>query len=77
MTERKSWRLREAGYGVSALTGQAPMGMQGMNGMPVNNGMNYGMQEYERIPMNSGMNYGMQGMNGMPVNNGMNYGCRA
>ena len=36
--------IERAGYEiVSALTGQAPMGMQGMNGMPVNNGMNYGI----------------------------------
>ena len=75
--------IERAGYEiVSALTGQAPMGMQGMNGMPVNNGMNYGMQGMNGMPMNSGMNYGMQGMNGMPmnnsmpVNNGMNYGMQ-
>ena len=69
--------IERAGYEiVSALTGQAPMGMQGMNGMPVNNGMNYGMQGMNGMPVNSGMNYGMQGMNGMPVNNGMNYGMQ-
>ena len=81
--------IERAGYEiVSALTGQAPMGMQGMNGMPVNNGMNYGMQGMNGMPMNNsmqgmngmpvnnGMNYGMQGMNGMPVNNGMNYGMQ-
>ena len=69
--------IERAGYEiVSALTGPAPMGMQGMNGMPVNNGMNYGMQGMNGMPMNSGMNYGMQGMNGMPVNNGMNYGMQ-
>ena len=64
--------IERAGYEiVSALTGQAPMGMQGMNGMPVNNGMNYGMQGMNGMPVNSGMNYGMQGMNGMPMNNSM------
>ena len=81
--------IERAGYEiVSALTGQAPMGMQGMNGMPVNNGMNYGMQGMNGMPANNGMNYGtqgmngmpvnnsMQGMNGMPVNNGMNYGMQ-
>ena len=69
--------IERAGYEiVSALTGPAPMGMQGMNGMPVNNGMNYGMQGMNGMPVNSGMNYGMQGMNGMPVNNGMNYGMQ-
>ena len=69
--------IERAGYEiVSALTGQAPMGMQGMNGMPVNNGMNYGMQGMNGMPVNNGMNYGTQGMNGMPVNNGMNYGTQ-
>ena len=76
--------IERAGYEiVSALTGQAPMGMQGMNGMPmsnnmqgmngmpVNNGMNYGMQGMNGMPVNNGMNYGMQGMNGMPMNNSM------
>ena len=54
--------IERAGYEiVSALTGQVPMGMQGMNGMPVNNGMNYGMQGMNGMPMN----------NSMPVNNGM------
>ena len=65
--------IERAGYEiVSALTGQAPMGMQGMNGMPVNNGMNYGTQGMNGMPMNNSM----QGMNGMPVNNGMNYGMQ-
>ena len=60
--------IERAGYEiVSALTGQAPMGMQGMNGMPVNNGMNYGMQGMNGMPMNNSM----QGMNGMPMNNSM------
>ena len=66
--------IERAGYEiVSALTGQAPMGMEGMNGMPVNNGMNYGMQGMNGMPMNNSM----QGMNStqmnnsMPVNNGM------
>ena len=77
--------IERAGYEiVSALTGQAPMGMQGMNGMPVNNGMNYGMQGMNGMPMNNSMqgmngmpmNNSMQGMNGMPVNSGMNYGMQ-
>ena len=60
--------IERAGYEiVSALTGQAPMGMQGMNGMPVNNGMNYGMQGMNGMPVNNSM----QGMNGMPMNNSM------
>ena len=72
--------IERAGYEiVSALTGQAPMGMQGMNGMPVNNGMNYGMQGMNGMPMNNSMqgmngmpmNNSMQGMNGMPMNNSM------
>ena len=50
--------IERAGYEiVSALTGQAPMGMQGMNGMPMNNSM-------------QGMN-STQMNNSMPVNNGM------
>ena len=65
--------IERAGYEiVSALTGQAPMGMQGMNGMPMSNNM----QGMNGMPVNNGMNYGMQGMNGMPVNNGMNYGTQ-
>ena len=64
--------IERAGYEiVSALTGQAPMGMQGMNGMPVNNGMNYGMQGMNGMPVKSGMNLGMQMMNPMPMNNRM------
>ena len=72
--------IERAGYEiVSALTGQAPMGMQGMNGMPVNNGMNYGTQGMNGMPMNNSMqgmngmpmNNSMQGMNGMPMNNSM------
>ena len=63
--------MERTGYEiVAALTGQTPMGMQqnmmGMNGMPMNNGMNGGM--------NGGMQPGMSGMNGMPMNNGMNGG---
>ena len=72
--------IERAGYEiVSALTGQAPMGMQGMNGMPVNSGMNYGMQGMNGMPMNNSMqgmngmsmNNSMQGMNGMAMNNSM------
>ena len=72
--------IERAGYEiVSALTGQAPMGMQGMNGMPMNNNMqgmngmpvNNNMQGMNGMPVNNGMNYGMQGMNGMPMNNSM------
>ena len=56
--------IERAGYEiVSALTGQAPMGMQGMNGMPMNNSM----QGMNGMPMNNSM----QGMNGMPMNNSM------
>ena len=72
--------IERAGYEiVSALTGQAPMGMQGMNGMPMNSGMNYGMQGMNGMPMNNSMqgmngmsmNNSMQGMNGMAMNNSM------
>ena len=80
--------IERAGYEiVSALTGQAPMGMQGMNGMPMNNSMqgmngmpmNNSMQGMNGIPMNNSMqgmngmpmNNSMQGMNGMPMNNSM------
>ena len=68
--------IERAGYEiVSALTGQAPMGMQGMNGMPMNNSMqgmngmpmNNSMQGMNGMPMNNSM----QGMNGMPMNNSM------
>ena len=68
--------IERAGYEiVSALTGQAPMGMQGMNGMPMNNRM----QGKNGIEMNNSMqgmngktmNNSMQGMNGMPMNNSM------
>ena len=56
--------IERAGYEiVSALTGQAPMGMQGMNGMPMNNSM----QGMNGMPMNNSM----PGMNGMPMNNSM------
>ena len=56
--------IERAGYEiVSALTGQAPMGMQGMNGMPMNNRM----QGMNGMPMNNSM----QGMNGMSMNNSM------
>ena len=79
--------IERAGYElVSALTGQAPMGMQGMNGMPMNNSMqgmngmpmNNSMQGMNGMPMNNSMQ-GMNGMpmnNSMPVNNGMNYGMQ-
>ena len=80
--------IERAGYEiVSALTGQAPMGMQGMNGMPMNNSMqgmngmsmNNSMQGMNGMPMNNSMqgmngmamNNSMQGMNGMPMNNSM------